>query len=49
MNLLEELRNSESEAVTRIIDNVFAINLAKKPIAHGRSKHIEIRFHYLGN
>ena len=24
-----------------------AINLAKNPIAHDRSKHIEMRFHYL--
>ena len=29
------------------IDNMSAINLAKNPIAHGRSKHIEMRFHYL--
>ncbi|GAU43423.1 hypothetical protein TSUD_334860 [Trifolium subterraneum] len=29
------------------VDNVSAINLAKNPIAHGRSKHIEMRFHYL--
>ena len=29
------------------IDNMSAINLAKNPIVHGRSKHIEMRFHYL--
>lgn len=29
------------------IDNMFAINLAKNPITHGRTKHIEMRFHYL--
>ena len=29
------------------IDNVLTINLAKNPILHGRSKHIETRFHYL--
>lgn len=29
------------------IGNIFSINLAKNPIAHGRNKHIEIRFHYL--
>ena len=29
------------------IDNMSAINLAKNLIAHGRSKHIEMRFHYL--
>ncbi|GAU32405.1 hypothetical protein TSUD_220940 [Trifolium subterraneum] len=29
------------------VDNMSAIDLAKNPIAHGRSKHIEMRFHYL--
>jgi hypothetical protein len=36
-----------SEAVTLKIDNISTINLAKNPIAHGRSRHIEMRFHYL--
>ena len=47
MNLLEELGSSEGGAITLLVDNVFAINLAKNLIAHGRSKHIEMRFHYL--
>ncbi|KAI5400390.1 hypothetical protein KIW84_065323 [Lathyrus oleraceus] len=42
-----ELSSSEGEAVTLLVDNVFVINLSKNPIAHGRSKHIEMRFHYL--
>ncbi|MCI52649.1 cationic amino acid transporter 1-like [Trifolium medium] len=29
------------------IDNTSAINLAKNPVAHGKSKYIEMRFHYL--
>ena len=29
------------------VDNKSTINLAKNPIAHGRSKHIETRFHFL--
>ncbi|MCI48765.1 copia protein, partial [Trifolium medium] len=29
------------------IDNKSAINLAKNPIADGKRKHIETRFHYL--
>ena len=29
------------------IDNKSAINLAKNPVLHGRSKHIEARFHFL--
>lgn len=45
MNLLEELGSSEGEVVTLLVDNVFVINLSKNQIAHGRSKHIEIRFH----
>lgn len=47
MNLLEELGNSEGETVTLLVDNVSTINLAKNTIAHGMSKHIEMRFHYL--
>ena len=34
--------------VTLLVDNIFAIILAKNPISHGRRKHIETRFHYLG-
>ena len=30
-----------------MIDNKSAINLAKHPTLHGRSKHIELRFHYI--
>jgi len=29
------------------VDNKLAINLSKNPTSHGRSKHIETRFHYL--
>ncbi|XP_058742088.1 secreted RxLR effector protein 161-like [Vicia villosa] len=46
-NLLGELGSNVGEAVTLLVDNVPAINLAKNPIAHGRSKHIEMKFHYL--
>jgi hypothetical protein len=45
--LIEEVTGEVSEAATIKIDNVSAINLAKNPISHGRSKHIELRFHYL--
>lgn len=30
-----------------MVDNISAINLANNPIANGRSKYIEMRFHYL--
>ncbi|CAJ2647569.1 unnamed protein product [Trifolium pratense] len=46
-NLIEELSQDKCESVTLRIDNVSAINLAKNPISHGKSKHIELRFHYL--
>ncbi|KAK2435236.1 hypothetical protein QL285_020311 [Trifolium repens] len=46
-NLIEEISEERIESVKLRIDNVSAINLAKNPIAHGRSKHIELRFHYL--
>lgn len=47
MNIIEELGRNEGETVTLFVDNVSAINLTKNAISHGRSKHIEIRFHYL--
>ena len=47
-SLLEELKlKEEGGALTMMIDNQSAINLAKNPVAHGRSKHIETRFHFL--
>ena len=47
MNLMKELCSEKYEVMTLMIDNVFAINLGKNPIAHGRNKHIKMRFHYL--
>jgi hypothetical protein len=29
------------------VDNKSAISLARNPIAHGRSKHIETKYHFL--
>jgi hypothetical protein len=46
-NLIEEITRSSIGSVTLKIKNVSAINLAKNPISHGRSKHIEMRYHYL--
>ena len=47
VNLVEEITGKDHGAITMKIDNMPAINLAKNPIAHGRSKHIEMRFNYL--
>jgi hypothetical protein len=45
--LIEEVTGESSEVVTIKVDNISAISLAKNPISHGRSKHIELRYHYL--
>ncbi|XP_050874957.1 secreted RxLR effector protein 161-like [Lathyrus oleraceus] len=45
MNLLEEMGSSEGGVVTLLVNNASVINLAKNPIAHERSKHIEMGFH----
>ncbi|XP_058775305.1 secreted RxLR effector protein 161-like [Vicia villosa] len=47
VKLFEEITDKYHGAITIKIDSMLAINLAKNPISHGRSKHIEIRFHYL--
>ena len=44
--LLLDLRMS-SHPITMMEDNQGAIALAKNPIAHSRSKHIDIRFHFI--
>ena len=45
--LLEEMRICDSTKVKLLIDNKSAIDLAKHPVSHGRSKHIERRYHFL--
>ena len=35
------------EAIELIVDSKSAIDLAKNPVAHGRSKHIGTKFHFL--
>lgn len=30
-----------------MVDNKSAIDLAKNPVSHGRSKHIETKYHFL--
>jgi hypothetical protein len=46
-SLLQEMKIDVDHEVELMIDNKSAINLAKNPIAHGRSKHIETKFHFL--
>ncbi|KAK2440889.1 putative mitochondrial protein [Trifolium repens] len=46
-SLLQEMMIDVDEEIELRVDNKSAINLAKNPIAHGRSKHIETKFHFL--
>ncbi|XP_014506329.1 uncharacterized protein LOC106766084 [Vigna radiata var. radiata] len=45
--MLEESLVECCKPIQLWVDNRSAINLAKNPVSHGRSKHIETRFHYL--
>ena len=46
-SLLEELKVEIQRPVRLYVDNKSTISLAMNPVAHGRSKHIETRFHFL--
>ncbi|MCH86443.1 copia protein, partial [Trifolium medium] len=46
-SLLSEMKVIDNITVVLKVDNKSAINLAKNPISHGKSKHIETRFHFL--
>lgn len=46
-NILEELHFKQMGFTSIFCDNSFAIKLSKNPILHGRSKHIDVRFHFL--
>jgi len=46
-NLLGEITGNQLKAVSLMVDNNSAIALMKNPVFHGRSKHIEIKFHFI--
>lgn len=46
-NLLAEVTGKSEGPVVLYIDNKSAIDLAKNPVFHGRSKHIDIRYHFI--
>lgn len=46
-NILSQITSEDVGPVVLCIDNRFAIDLAKNPMFHGRSKHIDIRFHFI--
>ena len=45
--VLEEMEVEVKKPLVLQIDNKSAINLAKNPVLHRRSKHIEARIHFL--
>lgn len=45
--LLGEVTDGCIGPVVIFIDNKFTIDLAKNPAIHGRSKHIDIRYHFI--
>ncbi|XP_020266632.1 uncharacterized protein LOC109842134 [Asparagus officinalis] len=46
-NILKELDHPQEDSTVIFVDNKSAIQLAKNPVHHGRSKHIDTRFHFL--
>lgn len=47
--VLEKIGATEKSATVIQCDNSSTIQLSKHPVLHGKSKHIEVRFHYLRN
>ncbi|XP_040255304.1 secreted RxLR effector protein 161-like [Aegilops tauschii subsp. strangulata] len=45
--LMRDLLKEEAGATTIFIDNKSAIQLCKNPVCHDRSKHIDVRFHFI--
>ena len=45
--LLAEFSNGEAEHVVLKVDNKSAIALVKNPVFHERSKHIELKYHFI--
>ncbi|GAA0162116.1 hypothetical protein LIER_39348 [Lithospermum erythrorhizon] len=47
MRILKELNHEDTECIQINCDNSSTIKLSKNPIIHGRSKHIDVRYHFL--
>ena len=45
--VLEKLGHSQGKCTTVLCDNSSTIKLSKNPVMHGRSKHIDVMFHFL--
>ena len=48
-HILKQIKGIQFDCVTMICDISSTIMLSKNPVFHGRSKHIEKRFHFLRN
>ena len=46
-NIITQIRFNLDVPIKIYVDNVSTINLAKNPVFHQRSKHIDIRYHFL--
>ncbi|GKA45533.1 ribonuclease H-like domain, reverse transcriptase, RNA-dependent DNA polymerase [Tanacetum coccineum] len=46
--LLSRLTHSDEEKITILIDNKSAIALMKNPVFHRRNKHIDTKYHFIG-
>ena len=47
LSLISELNLKTDDFMELQVDNKSAIDLARNPVSHGRSKHIETKFHFL--
>ncbi|RDX77426.1 Copia protein, partial [Mucuna pruriens] len=45
--LLEEMKLQYERPVHMYVDNKSVISLSKNPVSHGKSKHIETKYHFL--
>lgn len=45
--VLDKLGHFQNCCITILCDNSSTIKLSRNPVLHGRSKHIDVRFHYL--
>jgi len=45
--ILDKIGKNHDDCIVIRCDNSSTIQLSKNPVFHGRSKHIEVRFHYL--
>ena len=45
--MITDLKSTSQKPTVLMEDNQGAISIAKNPVAHARTKHIDIRYHYI--